>query len=183
VGWQLAGVVASYLLLAGLYTVWFRQVAIIDLVAVACCYLTRAAAGAVAVAIPMSRWYLVVLSLGALLLVTGKREAELALGATQQRARATLQIYTPRYLTLVRATVSGALIVVYALWALSQRDGAMLVLYGASIVPFVVTVLQINLLIETGAGEEPDRLILRDRPLQLSVGGLLVALAAGTYFT
>ncbi len=179
-GWPLAAVVAAYLALTFAYTLWLKHQPVVDLVAVACCHVVRAYAGAVAVAVPVTSWFLVVVSLGSLLLVTGKREAELrARPGDGPIARATLETYTASYLGHVRVMASGAMIVTYCLWALQEHTGPAKVFCALSIVPFVLVVLRHALLVDRGVGEEPEELVLRDRPLQVFLALMLVLLACG----
>ncbi|NUR82689.1 MAG: decaprenyl-phosphate phosphoribosyltransferase, partial [Nonomuraea sp.] len=170
-GWRTAAVVAGYLVLTLSYTIWLKHQEVVDLLAVAGCHVIRAYAGAVAVGVPVTGWFLVVVSLAALQLVVGKREAELrAHGAGGTRA--TLAAYTPAYLAQVRTMASGAMIVTYCLWALNAHEN---LFYGLSIVPFIFLVLRHNLLVDRGTGEEPDQLVFRDRRMLL-FGAVLVAL-------
>ncbi|WP_405152243.1 decaprenyl-phosphate phosphoribosyltransferase [Sphaerisporangium sp. NBC_01403] len=176
-GWRLPAVVAGYLVLTLSYTYWLKHEVVVDLVAVAGCHVIRAFAGAVAVGVPVTSWFLVVVSLGSLQVVVGKREAEMRNQGTNG-TRATLVTYTPSYLAHVRSMASGAMIVTYCLWALQIHADT---LYGVSIVPFVLIVLRHNLLVDRGIGEEPEELALRDRPLQLYTALLVVLLVVGIY--
>ncbi|MFD0891086.1 decaprenyl-phosphate phosphoribosyltransferase, partial [Streptosporangium algeriense] len=182
-GWRLPLVVAGYLSLTFSYTYYLKHQEVVDLVAVAGCHVIRAFAGAIAVQVPVTSWFLVVISLGSLQLVAGKRETELraALGnETGNATRAILAAYTPGYLAGVRMMASGAMIVTYCLWALNEHSGPF---YPISIVPFVLIVLRHNLLVDRGVGEEPEELALRDRPTQLFVALLLLPLLIGIYLT
>ncbi|WP_203981977.1 decaprenyl-phosphate phosphoribosyltransferase [Sphaerisporangium rufum] len=176
-GWRLPAVVAGYVALTLAYTYWLKQQVVVDLVAVAGCHLIRAFAGAVAVDVPVTSWFLVVVSLGSLQVVVGKREAEMR-NRGADGTRATLVTYTPSYLAHVRSMASGAMIVTYCLWALQIHADT---LYGVSIVPFVLIILRHNLLVDRGVGEEPEELALRDRPLQLYTALLVALLAVGIY--
>ncbi|GAA2892490.1 decaprenyl-phosphate phosphoribosyltransferase [Streptosporangium fragile] len=179
--WRLPAVVAGYLVLTFAYTFWLKHQVVVDLVAVAGCHVLRALAGAVAVGVPVTAWFLIVISLGSLQLVAGKREAELrARGGGDNGTRAILAAYTPGYLANVRAMSSGAMIVTYCLWALDEHPG---LFYGLSIVPFVLIVLRHNLLVDRGVGEEPEELVLRDRPMLLSVALLLTLVLIGIYLS
>ena len=169
----LTALVGGYVLLTLAYTWCLKNVVIVDLVAVAGCHVVRAAAGGVAVGVPLSSWFVIVVSLAALLVVVGKREAELRAGGESGPVRETLRSYTPSYLAQTRSMASAAMIVTYCLWAL-DGDAPHSVFHAASIVPFVMFVLSYNLLVERGMGEEPEELALRDRPLQC----ILVALVA-----
>ncbi|TDD17344.1 decaprenyl-phosphate phosphoribosyltransferase [Nonomuraea diastatica] len=175
--WKPPAVVAGYLVLTLSYTLWLKHQEVVDLIAVAGCHVIRAYAGAVAVDVPVTGWFLVVVSLAALQLVAGKREAELRL-VKATGTRATLAAYSPAYLAQVRTMCSGAMIVTYCLWALNAHDD---LFYGLSIVPFVLLVLRHNLLVERGGGEEPEELALRDRPTLLFAAVLVVLVGLGIY--
>ncbi|MFC7386900.1 decaprenyl-phosphate phosphoribosyltransferase [Sphaerisporangium rhizosphaerae] len=176
-GWRLPAAVAGYVVLTLAYTYWLKHEAVVDLVAVAGCFLIRAFAGALAVDVPVTSWFLVVVSLGSLQVVVGKREAEMRNQGTAG-TRATLVTYTPSYLAHVRSMASGAMIVTYCLWALQIHADT---LYGVSIVPFVLIILRHNLLVDRGVGEEPEELALHDRPLQLYTALLIILLVVGIY--
>jgi len=179
--WPLLAVLVGYLLLTTAYTLWLKNITVLDLVAVAGCHVLRAIAGGAAIGVPLTQWFLIVVSLGALLVVTGKREAELRTpGAAETREA--LGRYSLSYLTQVRTMASAALIVTYCLWALdSPADAPYPVIRGISIVPFILVVLRYHLLIDRGVGEEPEDIALRDRPLQLCGAALLVLIGLGVY--
>ncbi|MFC4562104.1 decaprenyl-phosphate phosphoribosyltransferase [Nocardiopsis mangrovi] len=174
-------VLTGYLALTGAYTAVLKTITVCDIIAVAGCHVLRALAGAVAIGVPVTSWFLIVVSLAALLVVTGKREAELR-GPAGTRTRATLARYTVSYLTQVRTMVSGALIVTFCLWAL-DGDGAgdPLPFRAASIVPFIACVLRYHMLVDRGIGEEPEEIALRDRGLQVGVLALLALVGLGAH--
>ncbi|MFB9961896.1 decaprenyl-phosphate phosphoribosyltransferase [Sinosporangium siamense] len=180
--WRLPAVVAAYLALTLAYTVWLKHQVVVDLVAVAGCHVIRAFAGAVAIDVVASSWFLVVISLGALQLVAGKRESELR-DQGVCGTRETLAAYPLAYLGHVRAMCSGAMIVTYCLWALQVHPEGGPFWYGVSIVPLVLIVLRHNLLVERGEAEEPEELALRDRPMQIFVGLLVILLLIAVYAT
>ncbi|MEE2038404.1 decaprenyl-phosphate phosphoribosyltransferase [Nocardiopsis sp. CT-R113] len=174
----LSALLTGYVLLTLAYTHRLKDVVVCDLVVVAACHVLRAVAGAVAVGVPLTSWFVIVVSLAALLVVVGKREAELRAfrdaGADAPPVRETLRGYTVTYLAQTRTMASAAMIVTYCLWALERGDGPQAVFHAVSIVPFIMFVLRYNLLVDRGAGEEPEEIALRDRPLQV----ILLALAA-----
>ncbi|NKY98486.1 decaprenyl-phosphate phosphoribosyltransferase [Nocardiopsis alborubida] len=189
----LSALVAGYVLLTLVYTRYLRDLVVCDLVAVAACHVLRAVAGGVAVGVPLTSWFVIVVSLAALLVVVGKREAELrAAGAATAATgdgpgepaaavRPALRGYSTAYLSQTRTMASGAMIVTYCLWALEPGDGARTLFHALSIVPFIMFVLRYNLLVDRGVGEEPEEIALRDRPLQLILCGLAVLVAAGIH--
>ncbi|NYI96024.1 decaprenyl-phosphate phosphoribosyltransferase [Streptomonospora nanhaiensis] len=180
--WPLLAVLTGYLLLTGAYTLGLKNVTVVDLVAVAGCHVLRAVAGGAAIGAPLTSWFLIVVSLGALLVVTGKREAELRTPGGA-RTRDTLARYSLSYLAQVRTMASAAMIVTYCLWALeTPTETAHRVVHGLSIVPFIAVVLRYHLLVDRGVGEEPEEIALRDRPLQLCAAALLALIALGVYW-
>ncbi|WP_150237913.1 decaprenyl-phosphate phosphoribosyltransferase [Nocardiopsis quinghaiensis] len=177
----LSALIAGYVLLTLVYTRHLRDVVVCDLVAVAACHVLRAVAGGVAVGVPLTSWFVIVVSLAALLVVVGKREAELRARGSADAVRPTLRGYTTAYLAQTRTMASGAMIVTYCLWALEQGEGPRTLFHAVSIVPFIMFVLRYNLLVDRGVGEEPEDIALRDRPLQLVLGALVVLVGLGIY--
>src|SRR5690606_37463482 len=74
--WETVGIVALYAAVTLTYSAVWKHIAVIDLVAIASGFVLRAAAGAVAVDVPMSSWFVLVTTFGSLFIVTGKRYAE-----------------------------------------------------------------------------------------------------------
>jgi len=179
--WQLPVVVASYVVLTTWYSLRLKHLAAVDLVAVAAGFVLRALGGAAAVHVPVSRWFFTVTSLGSLFIVASKRRAELrSLGSAADRVRPTHAVYTASYLSYVEATSSGAALVAYCLWAFErqgQQPGPPYVVL--SIVPFVLGFLRYALLVDGGAGEEPEEIALSDRPLLCCAAALAVLLLLG----
>jgi decaprenyl-phosphate phosphoribosyltransferase len=142
---------------------------------VAAGFVLRAVAGAAATGIPTSSWFLVVVSLGSLFIVAGKREAELRNAEHDKKTRSTLQTYSVPFLNYVQSASTGALLVAYSLWAFEGHTGLTRTLSGLSILPFAVAVLRYAMLIDSGGGEAPEDAIASDRIL-LVCGLVLVVL-------
>jgi len=160
--------VVAYLALTSAYTLVLKRIAVVDLVSVAAGFVLRAVAGATATGVPLSEWFFIVTSFGALFMVSGKREGEAGeLGDDASLIRATLGIYTKSFLTYLRAVSSGVVLVAYCLWAFEQADNRpdAGLWYQVSIVPFAVAILRYGLLADQGRGSEPERLVLGDRPM------------------
>ena len=94
-------VVGLYIVTTLLYTVWLKHVAVIDIVTIAAGFVLRAAAGAVAVDVPMSRWFVLCITFGSLFIVIGKRYAELIEVGEGAGTRATLEVYNIGYLRIL----------------------------------------------------------------------------------
>ena len=113
--------IAVYIVFTTTYSAWLKHVAVIDLGMVAAGFVLRLIAGAVAVDVPISVWFIVVGSFGSLFMVAGKRHAEhLELGVDRAGHRATLDEYSVEYLGYVRSVASGVAMVAYCLWAFDE---------------------------------------------------------------
>jgi decaprenyl-phosphate phosphoribosyltransferase len=175
-GWPLALVIGIYVGLQPLYSLWLKNLAVIDLAAVASGFVLRAIAGGVAVDLPISQWFLIVASFGSLFMVAGKRHAEhLDLGEEGGSHRSTLDAYSPSFLHYVQAVSSAVAIAAYCLWAFEKADVAQAPLwFQLSIIPLVLAVLRYALLLDAGEGGAPEEIVLADRSLQV-LGLLWVA--------
>ena len=184
--WQTVAVVAVYVVVTVAYSLALKAVSIVDLVTVASGFVLRAAAGAVAVDVPMSRWFVLCVTFGSLFIVVGKRYAELNEVGTQAGTRATLDAYTPGFLRmLLSASLAGALIS-YCVWAfetseLRPVDAVDLPFYELSIVPMIVALFRYLLVLERGEGSAPEEVFAGDRVLQLAGVVWIVVYALGVY--
>jgi decaprenyl-phosphate phosphoribosyltransferase len=184
--WRLGLVLAIYVAVQFSYTFYLKHQPIFDLVTVAAGFVLRAIAGAVAVPVPVSEWFLIVATFGSLLMVTGKRLAEHAeLGHDRGSHRATLDEYSSGFLRTVLAISAGGAIVGYCLWAFSlqtalthHRDP---IWYQLSIVPMLIALLRYTFLVERGRGAKPEELVFADRPLQVLGVIWTVLFALGVY--
>ncbi len=152
----------AYVLLTGSYTLWLRSVAVADIAAVAGGFVLRALAGGVATAVPVSRWFMLVTSFGALFLVAGKRYAELREGEGTVLVRAALRGYSVEYLRFVLGLAATVTTTAYCLWAFQRSHNTRLSWYELTVVPFVLWLLRYALLLDRGRGEAPEDLVLRD---------------------
>lgn len=170
--WEAVGVLALYLLVTLTYTVVWKHVAVLDLIAVATGFVLRAAAGAAAADVPMSSWFVLVTSFGSLFVVTGKRYAELReLDADARAVRATLGQYSEGYLRLVLGVSAAGAIVSYCVWAFETKElaGSDLPFYELSIVPIATAFLRYALVVEHGDGAAPEDVFASDRVLQVVI--------------
>jgi len=168
--WQTVGILATYVATTIAYSVWLKHVAVVDLVVVASGFVLRAAAGAVAVDVVMSKWFVLCTVFGSLFIVTGKRYAELReMGPDAGEVRQTLAAYTPAYLRVVLTMSCGAAIISYCQWAFETKElsNSDLPFYELSIVPMLTALLRYALVLEDGHGAAPEEVFANDRVLQL----------------
>jgi decaprenyl-phosphate phosphoribosyltransferase len=186
-GWPLGVIMASYVAISVAYTLRLKREPVIELAAVASGFVLRAIAGAAATHVPLSNWFLVVTSFGALFIVTGKRTAEhRLLGEQRANHRQALSQYTPTFLQSTLILTAGVTVTAYCLWAFEKtglitRAGHRFVWIELSVVPVILGMLHVLRLLDAGKGGAPEELVFSDRLLQ--VLGLLWVLmfAIGLY--
>lgn len=172
--------IVAYLVNTTLYTLWLKRQPILDIVSVAAGFVLRAIGGATATDLPISEWFFIVTSFGALFMVAGKRAGELnELGDDATHIRPVLATYSSEFLTYLRAVFSTGVLVTYCLWAFASAEesppGA--VWFELSIVPFAIAILRYALLLQQGRGSEPETLVLSD--VTLLVAGAMWAIIYG----
>jgi decaprenyl-phosphate phosphoribosyltransferase len=168
--WQPVAVVGAYMAITLSYSAIWKHVAVLDLVAIASGFVLRAAAGAEAVDVPMSSWFVLVTTFGSLFVVTGKRYAEAReLGDDAHEVRSTLGDYTEGYLRFVLAVSCAGALVSYCVWAFETKElaGSDLPYYELSIVPMMTAFLRYALVLDQGHGAAPEEVFGRDRVLQM----------------
>ena len=167
--WQTVAVVGVYLVITIAYTIRLKHVAVVDLVTVAAGFVLRAAAGAAAVDVPMSRWFVLCITFGSLFIVVGKRYAELNELGDGAGTRATLEVYTIGYLRIMLAVSLAGVLISYCVWAFetAEASSSEWPFYELSIVPMLMALMRYLLVLEDGEGAAPEEVFASDRLLQL----------------
>lgn len=180
--WEASAITAVYVVLTTSYTVWLKHLPVVDIVMITAFFVIRAVAGVVGTDIPLSDWYLIVASFGALFVVAGKRTTELRLEDAIGH-RPALRAYTPGFLQYVRSVASGVTLLAYCLWAFEKADLAdtSVPWFQLSIVPFVLLILRYALILETEEHRGPEEILLQDRQLQVLGVIWAVVFASGVY--
>jgi decaprenyl-phosphate phosphoribosyltransferase len=185
--WQLGLAVALYVAESVGYSLGGKRLAVLELGFVASGFVLRAIAGGVATGLPLSSWFLVVISFGALFVVVGKRLAEYdELGEARGAHRAVLDDYTQGFLRSALVLTSGVTVTGYCLWAFAADRNGLGVHHEQlwiqlSVVPVVLAVLHVLLRLEAGRGGAPEDLVLRDRTVQGLGLAWAVLVVAGIY--
>jgi decaprenyl-phosphate phosphoribosyltransferase len=169
IGPLLGLVAAAYAALTLSYTLVWRHVIVFDIFAVAGGFVLRAVAGGVAAPVPLSRWFLLVVTSSAVFVAAAKRYAELRrTDGPRDRRRRVLDSYSPRALELIIAGATAVALLAYCMWAFSVPTVRGIPWRPLTILPFAVCLLRYNGLVHGGAGEAPEDVLLSDRPLQLA---------------
>jgi decaprenyl-phosphate phosphoribosyltransferase len=185
--WQMVLVVALYVAISLGYSAWLKREPVVELAAVASGFVFRAIAGGVATQVPLSNWFLVVTSFGALFVVAGKRAAEhQRLGEDRAGHRAVLADYTLGFLRSTLTLSAAVTVTAYCLWAfertgLESHAGRHFVWIQLTVVPVVIGILYVFRLIDVGKGGAPEELVFRDTKLQVLGLVWVVLFAVGLY--
>lgn len=180
VGPALAAWAIAYAALAAAYSARLRDVAVVDLAAVAGFFIVRAIAGGAAAGVPLSRWFLIVTSFAALFAVAGKRYCE-RISLSGGTTRSVLREYSPEYLRFVWMVAAAVTLTAYCVWAFQRIGNDEIPWYELSIVPFVLGVLRYGLLIDMNAAAAPEQTLASDRPLQVIALMWVTTFAFGAY--
>ncbi len=188
-GAELAGVMAIYAAVNVAYSLGLRNEPIVDLALVSAGFVLRAIAGGVATGVPLSDWFLIVASFGSLLVVTGKRSGEKTLlaehGSDSDGIRDTLGVYSTSFLRTVRTLSAAVTVTAYCLWSFDRaaqiHRGHHPIWFELTIIPFVLGLLHVLRLLDSGAGAAPEEMALHDRRLQIYGVCWAVLFAIGVY--
>lgn len=162
----------AYALLTAVYSTTLKHLVLLDIFGIAGGFVLRAAAGAVAIDVPISPWLYIATLLGALLIALGKRRTELeTLGAEAAVGhRRNLESYSLEFIDQLILVISSTALMTYALYTFSAenlpRNHSMMltipvVLYGLFRYLFLVR--------EGDIGASPEELLYRDRPLLAAI--------------
>jgi decaprenyl-phosphate phosphoribosyltransferase len=159
----LAAIIGVYVTSSVLYTLWLKHVPGLEVAFVAVGFVLRAVGGAVATHVPPSGWFLMVCSLGALLVAIGKRYTELTvLGAQAARHRPVMRWYNIAGLRAAQRAVAGGMLAAYLLWALSEPDGWMRGWHLVSVLPLGIALARFDRLTGLAEDRPVEDLITRD---------------------
>lgn len=167
-------ILLAYLILHLLYSWRLKHMVILDLLTVAAGFVLRVAAGVVVIHVQaFSPWLYACTALLALFLIIGKRRQELIeLGASAGNIRVTLDSYTLPLLDDMLRMVMTSTLIAYLLYTIEAPS---VLLAGTKLalltVPFVLYALwrYLYLIHAKGEGSAPEEVLLRDRPLQVSI--------------
>jgi 4-hydroxybenzoate polyprenyltransferase len=175
-GWGSLAYMAGFLGLQAAYSLSLKNIALIDVMAIAGLFVIRAAAGAEAVDVPISPWLLICTALLALFLALAKRRGELMSTGSDGPGRPVLSGYSFALVDQLVSIVAACTIVAYALYTFEAREGSAMM----ATIPFVVYGLfrYIQLMHREDLGEEPENVLLADIPILATIAAWAVTSAA-----
>ena len=190
-------VLLTYFSLQVVYMFILKNIPILDIISIAAGFILRVYAGAVAINVHMNVWFLLCVVSLALFLAAGKRRAEMvSLSGIAGKTRTSLSFYSPDLLDAYLSMFANSAWLSYALFTffasplgitnrLPFLTDLPLALAGINkwmmaTVPFVVygVMRYMRIVYQSNKAEAPERVLLSDKPLLLSVfiWGILVIL-------
>ena len=182
----------AYFVLNILYSLWWKQVPILDVFAIAAGFILRVYAGAFVIDVHMDVWFLLTVVSASLFLAVGKRRSEMTLltmsGLELRRHRATLLHYTPALLDAYTSMFANTTWLTYALFSFLHPgftpEGRVLKLFSLLprtliaekwlmiTVPVVIygVMKYMQVIYESTKGESPHKVLLSDKTLIATVG-------------
>ncbi|WP_052433291.1 decaprenyl-phosphate phosphoribosyltransferase [Streptacidiphilus carbonis] len=157
--------ISAYLATSLLYSLGLKHLPVLELAVVASGFVLRILGGAAAGRIAPSAWFVLVCSLGALLVATAKRATELAaLGTTAARQhRPSLRHYTPAGLRLGKRLTALAMLAAYYAWCLTEPDLQARAWHLATLLPLTGALLRFDRLTAGSGLVRVEDLLTRDR--------------------
>ncbi|NLG06383.1 MAG: UbiA prenyltransferase family protein [Candidatus Pacebacteria bacterium] len=183
----------AYLILQIVYSLYLKQIAILDIISIAGGFLIRVYAGAVVVNLHMSVWFLLTVISMSLFLAVGKRQSERTLMTEHKLSfvRKSLDTYSARLLDQYTSIFATSTWITYALFAFQNSPGDGLNLLYEHFpnlaidlprtlqsqkllmltLPFVIFGIMryLQLVYEENRGEAPVDVLLKDKTLLLTV--------------
>lgn len=180
----------TYLVINLAYTAYLKHQPILDVVTIASGFVLRVYAGALIVNLHMNVWFLFTVISLSLFLAVGKRQSERTLLSgfgSLMGHRATLTAYSERLLDIYTAMFATATWLSYSLFTFQLQfelsDGPIPTIFSLiprtfvsskwlmATVPLVIYGIMryLQLIYERNQGESPERVLLSDKPLLVSV--------------
>ncbi|HEY9682359.1 MAG TPA: decaprenyl-phosphate phosphoribosyltransferase [Oculatellaceae cyanobacterium] len=173
----------TYLTINILYSLKLKDFPILDILCIASGFVLRAVAGAAAVHVVPSAWFLLCTTFGALFLGLEKRRYETTLLIEKpENHRKSLQGYTPTLIKRLESLITPSLLATYSFYTFQSTAShhgqwmmitIPLVLYG---------VMRYQLISEKGASTgTPEDILGKDRPIQITILLWILACSAVIY--
>ena len=169
----------TYLLVTLSYSLHLKKIPVVEMVWVSLGFLLRPLSGAAAISIPVSEWFLIVTSFGALFLIATKRLGELRRDDSRI-IRPVVTKYTQSFLTTVISVSIAIALTGYSIWAFSiypQSSWPKL-----SVLAVVLGMLRYAWHFERGEAETPEDIIWRDPVIVLSGLATLISIMVAVQF-
>lgn len=165
-------ILAAYLLLNILYSLFFKKIVILDLLSIAAGFLLRVFAGAVAINVDISKWLILTTLFISLFLAVMKRRSELVNVESSLSTRKVLEDYSIEFINQIISITAAAVIISYALYTVSSSTVAQFrterLIYTTFFVVFGIF-RYIHLVYKKAMGENAVEVLLKDKAMIINI--------------
>ena len=159
VNFQVFTVAVIYVVINLFYSLGAKNIVVLDLLMVSSGFVIRGLVGVLLVPAIPTVWFMLLSLFASLLLISGKRHAELSLGLA---TRKTVTLYSENYLRFVRDFSTSGLIISYIFMVSTKisEHSVNVLLMQLSVVPFLFCIMLIAFLIDKMEIEDPTTMLL-----------------------
>lgn len=164
-------ILATYILVNFLYTIYLKNMVILDVMIIAFGFLLRVAGGAIIINVDLSGWLILATVFISLFMAVIKRRVEYLTYENMELKRKVLVDYSIELFNILTAITAGGIIISYSLYSISEHtlrefDTRALVYTVLFVIYGVFRYLY--LAIKQKRGEDPAELVLSDIPTILN---------------
>lgn len=179
-------IVAGYILLNVLYTLYFKRVSLVDISFIAAGFILRVLGGGVATDVVISKWLILMTFLLACCLAVGKRRDDLLMNVDKETLRPANGGYTLRFIDTCLVILGAVTIVCYIMYTVSddvvRRLGSdNIYLTSVFVIVGMLRFLQIAIVEEKSGA--PTMILLKDNMIRAMIGLWLVSFAIILYLS
>jgi len=182
-GW----IAVAYLAINIAYSLYLKNVVILDVLIIALGFVLRAVAGAVVIQVDISEWLLICTFLLALFLALCKRRHELNLIAEKAGShRAVLEHYSAALVDQMISVVTASALMAYALYTISDNVVEKFQTQNLIFtVPFVLFAIfrYLYLVVNQNLGGSPEKVLIQDKSMVIDIGLWVLCVIGILYFS
>lgn len=173
-GLNFSAVIIIYFIINLFYSVWIKEVVIVDVFFISFGFMLRVVGGAAAINVSISSWMILTTIFISLFLAISKRRAELSSVDTEniERQRKVLRHYDVIFTDQMNTVAATGTIICYALYTVSEKATSTFhtdnLIYTT---PFVIYGIfrYLYLIHKKNLGESPEQIVTKDIPLIISI--------------
>jgi 4-hydroxybenzoate polyprenyltransferase len=154
------------------YTMWLKEIVIVDIFCIAFGFMLRVFSGAFAINVFISNWLILTTIFISLFLAVMKRRVEIAGNPKAMEQRAVLKDYTLNFIDQISSITAGGVIICYALYSVSERTvsefGSEALVFTTLFVIFGIF-RYMFLVYKRKVGENVGEALVKDFPMMINV--------------
>jgi 4-hydroxybenzoate polyprenyltransferase len=161
-----------YIVMNFFYTIWLKEIVIVDIFCIAFGFMLRVFSGAFAINVFISNWLILTTIFISLFLAVMKRRVEIAGNPKAMEQRAVLKDYTLNFIDQISSITAGGVIICYALYSVSERTvseyGGESLVFSTLFVIFGIF-RYMFLVYKKEVGENVAEALIKDIPMMINV--------------